>query len=155
MKRIDKRHDPRGPREVRVSSYERSDGTPVREHTRTVSGRKKDIVRDERTLNGQAHSLLKDTRKDDYNKSEYDLYDIDRKAAQLQPMIKEAQYSQEARKESENAKGQAKVQKENRKAAARAATAKKKELRNYKKEERLKRKAEKRAEKLESLRNKK
>jgi hypothetical protein len=155
MKRTDRKQDPRGTREVKVSSYERGDGTPVREHTRTVSGRKKDILRDERELDSQAHNLIRDTRKEDYYKSEYDLYDIDRKAGQIQPMVKEAQYSQEGRTEAENARGQARVQKENRKAAAQVARAKKKEIRNYRKEERLKRKAKKREEKLESIREKK
>lgn len=155
MNRTDKKQDPRGTREVKVSGYERLDGTPVREHTRTVSGRKKDILRDERELSGQAHNLIKDTKNDDYYKSEYDLYDIDRRAGKLQPMVKEAQYSQETRVEAENARGQARVQKENRKAASRTVRSKKKEIRNYRKEERLKRKAKKKEEKLASIKEKK
>ena len=151
---IDERtnNKPRDPRiesqYVEVNSYTKENGTEVNNYRRSAP-RKKELLRDERNIRRDSNDLMKDTRRDDFEKAQFDVYAIQNESSKVQPGLRGAQTAKEKKIAAENANAEAKVQKKNTKNQKKKVKAAKTQLRQFNKEQRAKKRAEKVSRKLD------
>lgn len=133
---------------VDVSSYTKDNGTIVDNYRRSAP-RKNELIRDERNIKRDSNDLMKDTRRDNFEKAQFDLYAIQNESSRVQPGLRGAQAAKEKRIAAQNAQGEANVQKKNTKNQKKKVKAAKTQLRQFNKEQRAKTKTEKVSRKLE------